>query len=84
VFIQPGSIEASCESEDLDFTLNEPGQEALTVTLQLGEGAEYCVSFGRETVIQDYGIGYGSSYERGLFSAKRAEQSPPSTQCLMP
>jgi hypothetical protein len=54
------------------------------VTFQFGEGAEYCLSFGRESAIQDFGIGYGADYDRGLFWAKRSDKSPPSARCLLP
>jgi hypothetical protein len=84
VLVQPGSIKASCGGRGLDFTLNEPSQGTLTVTVQFGEGGEYCTSFEREMVTQDYGIGYGTSYKRGLFSATRSQTSSPSAGCLLP
>jgi len=62
-------IRAKCivKNSPIDFSLDEPSQGTLDVTLQLGDGDTYCASFGG-TVKTDQ----SSSTGRGLFLATDA------------
>jgi cysteine-rich repeat protein len=77
VFIVPGRLlRAVCTGSQIDFTLDEPAQGELTVTLEPGPGLRSCMTFGG-TVAKDVSTAGGL----GRFRAKNAP-APPS--CPLP
>lgn len=73
ITLKPGKWAASCSGFKLAFTLDEPLQETLGVTLQTGSQSS-CVLFGG-TVIKDVTSANGG---KGVFQAKTA---PPPATC---
>ena len=65
-------LRAVCKGEAIGFTLDEPAQGSLSVRLQLGPDAPYCMWFGGR-VIDDSGT---SADGIGTFKAKNAEAPP--------
>ncbi len=57
----------------LPFTLDEPTQDSLTVTVQFGADEPYCMSFGPTSgnIVADRGR---SSDRAGLFKARDADR----------
>jgi cysteine-rich repeat protein len=75
--IVPGRLlRAVCSGSQIDFTLDEVSQGALTVTVEPGPGLRSCVSFGG-TVAKDISTAGGL----GRFKAKNA---PPPGVCPLP
>jgi hypothetical protein len=82
--LRPGRLlRAVCRAttQPIEFSLDEPVQESLTVTLRMGSAAEHCMSFGGE-VAQDFGVGENPGRrDAGLFKSRGA--SAPSS-CPVP
>lgn len=75
--IQPGrKLRAVCSGSQIDFTLDEASQGALTVTFEPGPGPRSCVTFGG-TVVKDLSSAGGV----GRFKAKNA---PAPGTCPLP
>lgn len=69
------SLRLRCRGADLPFTLDEPLQGSVAVSLSLGTSEPYCMEFGGEHVL-DFGIGASSGAPRiGRF--KRRDSVPP-------
>jgi cysteine-rich repeat protein len=66
-----------CRGEGIDFTLNEPTQGSLSLSLQLGNDPPVCLSFGGR-VIRDFGTG---PRPLGRFVAR---DSPAPVECPLP
>ena len=70
-------IKASCQGEDIGFSLDEPSQDRLTVQLQLGSLPAYCTTFGGD-ISRDVGTGLSAT---GQFKSKKA---PAPSECSLP
>ncbi len=74
--VKPGRLRAECRAakQPISFTLDEPVQKELTVSVQFGVERPYCMSFGG--VLQDYGVGMRHGPARrgvGRFWGRRAD-----------
>jgi hypothetical protein len=69
VTVKPGkSVSAACSGAAIPFTLDEPAQESVRVSLTLGGAATQCMEFGGTVQADRPAVGKKS----GLFQAKNA------------
>jgi hypothetical protein len=80
VTVGRGAVRAVCRDQRVAFSLNEPRQESLAVSLRLGSRTSFCTHFGGD-VKDDYGVGFGPNTKQGSFTAQ--DTGPPES-CPIP
>jgi cysteine-rich repeat protein len=68
-----------CRGAQIPFTLDEPTQGTLAVSLELGSGDRYCMEFGG-IVVDDFGIGTNPDRPNAGQFVRKVAPAPPSCQ----